>query len=106
MPRTLKLNREQQRVEILTLRNQGLSWSQIATATNKSRSSVWKTVKRVQSTGNFKDASRSGRPRKLNERHRRAVIGILRNSTAKTAEAIRREAAAHHNIKVSRSEER
>jgi transposase len=101
MPRTLKLNREQQRVEILTLRNQGLSWSQIATATNKSRSSVWKTVKRVQSTGNFKDASRSGRPRQLNERDRRAVIGILRNSTAKTAEAIRREAAAHHNIKVS-----
>src|SRR3990167_2227295 len=40
-------------------------------------------------------------PRKLNERDRRAVIGILRNSTAKTAEAIRREAAAHHNIKVS-----
>jgi transposase len=101
MSRTVKLNREQQRVEILTLRNQGLSWSQIAASTNKSRSSVWKTWKRVQNTGSFKDASRSGRPRKLNERDRRVVVGILRNSTSKTAEAIRREAAAHHNMNVS-----
>jgi transposase len=101
MSNTVKLNKEQQRVEIVTLRKEGHSWGEIAKKTDKHRSTVWKIFRQVQRNDSFKDKPRTGRKRILNERDHRAVIGILRKSATKTAEAIRQEAAAQHGITAS-----
>jgi transposase len=102
MPRQQVLNREQQRVNIWTLREQGLSWNKISQMTGKDRKTIRRICKRVKESGSFKDKSRSGRPSKLSERDRRMVVGVLRKSPNKTAEAVRKEVLSSHNIKVCR----
>src|SRR5215217_8097750 len=102
MPKSLKLNREQQRIQVWTLRGEHLSWNQIAARTGKSRETCRKICKRVKKNGIFKDKPRSGRPSKLTDRDRRHIIETLRKSKVKTAEAVRKEVAADLNIKVCR----
>ena len=101
MPKTPNLNREQQRVQIWTLRQQGLSWKKIATETKKLPQNCRKICQRITKTGSFKDQPRTGRPRKLDERKTRTIVDILQKSKVKTAEAVRKEASTHHNINVS-----
>jgi transposase len=103
MPKILKLNREQERIRVWTLREEGLSWSQIATRTGKNRKSCRRICKRVKETGSFKDKPHTGRPSKLTDRDRRHIVGILRNNKEKNAEAIRKEAAATFNVKLCRN---
>lgn len=103
MSKAVKLNREQQRIEVWALREEGLSWNQLVSRTGKDRKTLRRICKRVKETGNFKDKPRSGRPSKLNDRDRRRVVGILRKSKVKTAEAVRKEASASLHVKVCRN---
>jgi len=100
MTKALMLNREQQRIQVWTLREEGLSWNQIATRTGKDRKNCRNICKRVKETGTFKDKPRSGRPSKLTDRDRRHIVGILRKSNEKSVEAVRKEAATIINTKV------
>jgi transposase len=103
MPKNLKLNREQMRVKVHSLRESGQSWREIGLATGKSKDAVRKIYRRVVKNNSFVDKPRSGRPRKLTERDRRVIVNIMRKSEIKTAERARKEAASHHNINVSES---
>jgi transposase len=102
MPRVPQLNREAERVNIWTLREQGLSWNKIVQKTGKDRKTVRRICKRVKESGSFKDKSRSGRPSKLSERDCRLIVGVLRKSPKKTAESVRKQVLVSHNIKVCR----
>lgn len=86
----------------MTLRNQGLSFKQIATATGKHRYTISRICKRVQKTNSFKDKPRTGRPKLLGDRRKRVLTRILRKSKIKTAEQVRKVAKQFHNIDVSR----
>ncbi len=96
------MNRVEQRVNIWTLREQGLSWNEIVKITGKDRKTVRRICKRVKEDGSFKDRPRSGRPSKISERDRRAIVGVLRKTKKKTAESVRKEVLVSHNIQVSR----
>jgi transposase len=100
MPKTLQLNREQQRIAVWTLRGEGLSWNQIAKRTGKDRTTCLRICKRIKETSSFKDKARTGRPRIFTDRDRRRIVRILRKSKVKTAEAVRKEVASNLNIKV------
>jgi len=102
MSKVARLNREQQRVQVYTLRQQGLSWGKIAKQTKKTRATVFKMVRRVKENKGFKEKPRSGRPRKLSERDNRKVVSVLRKSPKKSLEAVRKVAKADHKIDVSR----
>lgn len=103
MPTALKLNSEQQRIQIWTLRNEGLSWNTIAARTNKNRNNCRRIYKRVKETGTFKDKARSGRPSKINDRDRRHIVRLLQRNKVKNAEAIRKEADSTLGLKVCRN---
>ena len=103
MPKVQKLNREQKRIQIWTLREEGLTWNQIVEKTGKDRKTVRRICKRVKETGSFKDKPRTGRPPKLNERDRRQITRILRKNPVKNAEAVRKEALSSLKLKVSRN---
>src|SRR5215207_7972230 len=97
-----KLIREQTRVQIVALKNEGLSLKEISQKTGKHRRTIQRICKRVEETKSFKDKQRSGRPKVLDERKRRIIARILEKSNIKTAEQVRKEAKQFHNIDVSR----
>jgi transposase len=102
MSTTSKLSRENLRVQIVTLREQGLSLKDIEKKTGKHRFTISRICKSVQKTNSFKEKPRSGRPTLLDDRQKRILARILRLSKVKTAEHVRKEAKQFHNIDVSR----
>ncbi len=96
------MSREQRRVKIVTLRDEGFSVKEIAERTGADRRTVQRVCKRVKETGTFKEKHRSGRPALLDARKRRIIARILQRIDTKNAEAVRKEAKTHHNIEVSR----
>jgi transposase len=102
MSTTGKLSRENLRVRIVTLREQGLSLKDIEKKTGKHRFTISRICKSVQKTNSFKEKPRSGRPKLLDDRQKRILARILRSSKVKTAEHVRKEAKQFHNIDVSR----
>lgn len=102
MSTTCKLSRENRRVQIVTLREQGLSLKEIEKITGKHRFTISRICKHVQQTKSFKEKPRSGRPKLLDDRHKRVLARILLKSNVKTAENVRKEAKQFHNIDVSR----
>ena len=102
MSTTGKLSRENLRVQIVTLREQGLSLKDIEKKTGKHRFTISRICKSVQKTNSFKEKPRSGRPTLLDDRQKRILARILRLSKVKTAEHVRKEAKQFHNIDVSR----
>ncbi len=102
MSTAAKLSRENLRVQIVTLRGEGLSLRKIEKKTKKHRYTISRICKRVRQTKSFKDKPRSGRPKLLNDRQKRVLARILRNIKEKTAEGVRKEAKRYHNIDVSR----
>ncbi len=103
MPKNLELNREQTRVKIHSLRQSGQTWIEIGAATGKSEDNARQIYGRVVKNNSFKEKARAGRPRKLSDRDRRLIVGILRKSAVKSPERVRKEATIHHNIDVSAS---
>lgn len=102
MSTTGKLSRENLRVQIVTLREQGLSLKEIEKKTGKHRFTISRICKSVQKTKSFKEKPRAGRPNILDDRKKRILARILRTSKVKTAEHVRKEAKQFHNIDVSR----
>lgn len=102
MSQVAKLSRENIRVQVVTLRGEGLSLRKIENKTGKLRSTVSRICKRVKKTKSFKDKPRSGRPKLLDDRQKRVLVRILRKIKNKTPEGVRREAKQFHNIDVSR----
>jgi transposase len=102
MSTTGKLSRENLRVQIVTLREQGLSLKEIEKKTGKHRFTISRICKSVQKTKSFKEKPRAGRPNMLDDRKKRILARILRTSKVKTAEHVRKEAKQFHNIDVSR----
>lgn len=103
MPSAPKLNREDQRIQIWTLRNEGLSWKNIVSKTNKDRRTCQRIFKRVKETGSFKDKTRPGRPRKIDDRNKRHLVRLLQKGKDKNAEALRKDASSTLNLKVCRN---
>ena len=97
-----KLSKENQRVRICTLREEGHSYKIIAKKTGKPYQSISKICRRVKKTKSFKDRPRSGRPKLIDERKMRVLARILQKSKVKTAEFVRKEARMFHGIDVSR----
>jgi transposase len=97
-----QLTKENRRVKIVTLKEEGLSLKQIAEKTNSHRRTVQRICKTVRETNSFKDRPRSGRPPLLNERDKRVIARIIQKKEASNAESIRKVANLHYEIDVSR----
>lgn len=102
MTEQLQMTRENKRVQIVTLRQEGFSLREIATKASVDRRTVQRVCKRVQKTSSFKDQPRSGRPPLLDDRQKRLIARSVNREETKTAETIRKEVATFHNINVSR----
>lgn len=96
------LTEENLRVKIVTLRDEGFTLREITSRTGANRRKIQRVCKKFRETGSFEDRPRTGRPPLLNERKKRTIAQILRKGEASTAESIRKEAKAHHEIEVSR----
>lgn len=96
------MNREQKRVQIVTLKEAGLSVNQIAKKTSTDRRTVQRVCKRVAKIGYYKDMPRSGRPSKLSARDKRVVTRLLNNGSAKNATDIKKKLKTDYNIDVHR----
>ena len=96
------LTREQNRVKIITLKEEGLTLKEIMDRTGSDRRTIQRVCNAYRETGSFQDRSRPGRPKKLNDRQKRVIVRILRKGEATNAESIRKVAKAHHEIDVSR----
>jgi transposase len=92
MSTVAKLSKENSRVRIVTLQEEGLSFKKIGIKTGKRYQTVSRICKRVKETKSFKDKPRSGRPKLLDDRKKRVIARILCKSKVKTAESIRKEA--------------
>jgi ketohexokinase/beta-glucosidase len=103
MPKSIKMNREQLRVKIWTLRESGLSWTQVAAQAHKPKSHCKRVCKRIAKSGSFKDMPRSGRPPKIDERARRIIVRTMNQSKVKSTESVRKQVSITHNINVSPS---
>ncbi len=102
MSQVPRLTREQRRVKIFTLKEEGFSLAEIITKSGADRRTVQRVCNNVRETGSFKDKPRSGRPPLLNERNKRTVANILRRGEASNAQAVSKVARVHHNIDVGR----
>jgi len=98
MPKRPKLSRENKRVQIVTLRNEGFSVKEISERTNSDRRTIQRICKRVNQTNSFKDKPRSGRPQILGEREKRIVTRTLKKSDSKNAESVRKIVKAENGI--------
>ena len=70
---TQKITHEHQRAQCIALRKVGMSYRAIAIDEGISRTSVQRALERFEETDGFRDRSRSGRPKKLNERNVRML---------------------------------
>lgn len=102
MPKQPKLSRENKRVQIVTLKNEGFSLQKIAERTGTDRRTIQRICKRVKQSNSFKDKPRHGRPKALNEREKRIVSRTLQKSDSKNAESVRKLIKSDHSINVSR----
>jgi transposase len=96
------MSREEKRVQVVTLKNQGISNKNIGHITGLNERSIRKICQRVKHTQSFKDRRRSGRPPKLSERDKRLSVILLKKKEAKTATGVSKLLRDHHNIQVSR----
>ena len=74
-----KITREHQRAQCIALRKVGMPYRAIATDECISRTSVQRALERFEETGDFRDRSRSGRPKKLNERNVRMLKHLAKD---------------------------
>jgi transposase len=98
----MKVSREEKRVQVMTLKNEGLSNKEISRRTGLSVRGIQKIIKRTKETNSFKEKPRTGRPPKLSEREKRFLVKILKKKEATTASGISKVLKTFHNIQVSR----
>ncbi len=102
MSTVVKLSKEQLRIKVWTLKEEGLSFKKIAQKIGKPHQTISKICKRIQETKHFKDRPRSGRPKLLDERKKRILCRILNKTEIKTATNVQKEAQQDYNIVASR----
>ena len=98
----MELTRQDRRIQVMTLRNEGFSNKHIAKTTGLSVRGIQQICKRVKHTHSFKDRPRTGRPPKLSERNKRLAVKLLKKKEATTATGIVKALKTSHNIQVSR----
>jgi len=96
------LNREHIRVRIVTLKQEGLSNSDIVSRTGVHRTTVERIWQRYLMTNSVQDRPRSGRPEALSPREKRKVLFELKRGNSKTATSITKKLKTDHGIVVSR----
>ena len=69
--------REYQRAQCIGLRKSGMSYRAIGSTIGISRASVQRALERYEETGDFKDRSRCGRPKKLGARNIRMLKHLV-----------------------------
>ena len=92
---------QERRVKVVTMKELGSSNQAIALATGLTVRGVQKIIKTVKETHSFKDRPRSGRPRKLTDRNKRAIVKMINKTQATTATAIAKALKTELNIQVS-----
>jgi transposase len=100
--RKMEMTRQERRVQVLTLKNQGVSNQDIAVTTGLSVRGIQKIFKTVKQTNSFKDRPRKGRPQKLTDRNKRAITRMLKKKEATTATALSKALKRSQEIQVSR----
>jgi transposase len=98
----MNMNREQKRVQVVSLKREGLTNKEISNKTALSVSGIQKIMRNVKKTNSFKDQQRSGRPPKMNERNKRRTLRILKYKEARTATGISKVLKRYHDVDVSR----
>jgi transposase len=97
----MNLTRQEKRVQVVTLKQQGLSNAEIVLATGLSVRGIQKINVTVKQTNSFKDRPRSGRPAKLTDRNKRAIAKMVKKKETSSATAISRALKTSHSITVS-----
>src|SRR5689334_21734722 len=97
----MKLIREQKRVQVVTLKNEGLKNKEVAKKTGLSVSGIQKIMRTVKKTNSFKERPRSGRPSKLTDRNKRKILNILKMKEATSAISISKVLKRYHDVDVS-----
>jgi transposase len=98
----MEMTRQERRVQVVTLKNLGVTNKEIASTTGLSVRGIQKIFKTVKQTNSFKDRPRKGRPPKLTNRSKRAAVRLLNKKEATTATAISKALKTSHNIQVNR----
>jgi transposase len=98
----MEMTQEQKRVQVMTLKKEGLFNKEISQKIGLSVRGIQKIMKTVNRTNSCKDKPRSGRPQKLNDRNKRLIKNILKKKEATTATTISKVLKTSHNIDVSR----
>jgi transposase len=88
----------EQRFQIISLRLQQKSWSEICKATGFSRSTVRSVVTRFLKHGTYHDLPKSGHPRKIDARGLRRLGRAVLKDPCATAEDLAREATLDSGI--------
>ncbi len=95
----MEMSREEKRVQVTTLKNEGFTNKKISQKTGLTVRGIQKICKTVKQTNSFKDRPRSGRPEKLDVRSKRTILRILKRTTAT---AISKVLKSSFEIKISR----
>ena len=82
---TQKITREHQRAQCISLRKVDMSYRAIATDEGISKTSVQRALETFEETGGFRDRSRSGRPKKLNERNVRMLKHLAKDDDSRNS---------------------
>ena len=98
----MKVTRQERRVQVVSMKDAGMSNKDIASKTGLTVRGIQKIFKNVKQTKSFKDRPRNGRPQKLTVRNKRQIIRMIKKKEATTATKISKTLKTHHNIQVSR----
>jgi len=96
------MKRQEKRIQVMTLKNQGVSNKEVAQITGLSVRGIQKIKNTVNHTHSFKDKPRTGRPPKLTERNKRTTVRLMKKKDASTATAVSKVLKTSHNVNVSR----
>jgi transposase len=91
----------QKRARIAALLSTGLSTRDIARREQVSQSTVARLRHVDYASRDYKDAPRSGRPRRLTDRHERSIVRVLASGECQTAVDVQSHLRAHANVSVS-----
>ena len=96
--------REYTRVQIISLKKEGLSLGKIVESTGVDRRTVQRVWKRYLLSNTIQDKPRSGCPEKLSPRDKRKVLYHLKSGESNTATAITKQLQKDDNTVMSKSD--
>lgn len=87
------------RYKMVELVRRGFSYSEVAERVGFSKNAVSYNVRKMEIEGNLRDRSRSGRPKKVDDRGERALVHMALQDPLASS----REIAQHHNVGLKTS---